>query len=137
MRVLVDTNIFLDVLMERGPWVDNSLDVINWCEAHPGDAWIAWHTLSNLWYVGARIVGKRKAGEHIDAILQSFEVAPAHSNAARRARQFNMRDFEDALQAAAALECGAERIITRNTTDYKRSPVAAILPARFLSAFRK
>jgi len=133
MRVLVDTNIFLDVLMEREPWLDKSLDVINWCEAHPGDAWIAWHSLSNLWYVGAKLVGKKSAGEQIDAILDSFEVAPAHSNAARRARQLNVQDFEDALQAAAALECGAKQIITRNTADYKRSPVTAISPTSFLS----
>jgi predicted nucleic acid-binding protein len=133
MRVLVDTNIFLDVLMEREPWLDKSLDVINWCGAHPGDAWIAWHSLSNLWYVGAKLVGKKSAGQQIDAILDCFDVAPAHSNAARRARQLNMLDFEDALQAAAAMECGAKQIITRNTADYKRSPVAAISPTSFLS----
>jgi len=43
-----------------------------------------------------------------------------------------MPDFEDALQAAAALACGAQLIVTRNERDFKGSPVAALNPEAFL-----
>lgn len=133
MRILVDTNIFLDVLLERTEWVDDSLEVLNWCGGHPRDAWIAWHTLSNLWYVGTKVTGKAKARAQLDAILEVFQVATVGTEDARRAGQIPMRDFEDALQASAALACGAERIVTRNTADFKRSPVKAVRPSVFLS----
>jgi hypothetical protein len=47
-----------------------------------------------------------------------------------------MSDFEDALQAAAALAFGARCIVTRNTSDYRRSPVLAIAPAELIKDFK-
>lgn len=49
MSVLVDTNVFLDVLLERKGLCGESEEILNWCEANPSDAWIAWHTLANLY----------------------------------------------------------------------------------------
>jgi len=45
MRILVDTNLSLDVLMARREWLKNSQRVLDWCDRHPGSGWIAWHTL--------------------------------------------------------------------------------------------
>lgn len=133
MRAFVDTNVFLDVLMARSPWLQNSLSVIDWCEAHPGEAWLAWHSLSNLYYVGAKTVGREETGTHIDAVLEVFEIAPTSTSAARKARRLQMDDFEDALQSTAAMECDADLIITRNTEDFLRSPIKAVSPTEFLA----
>jgi hypothetical protein len=46
-----------------------------------------------------------------------------------------MSDFEDALQAAAAISGNAEYIVTRNTADYRHSPIPAITPRDFLRRF--
>jgi predicted nucleic acid-binding protein len=131
MRVLVDTHVFLDVLMERPQWLESSRSVLDWCNAHPGKGWIAWHTLSNLYYIGAKTVGKKAAGQQIDAILEVFQVAAGETSAVRHARTLALPDFEDALQAVAAQTCKAEAIITRNLRDFKKSPVKAISPKQF------
>lgn len=132
MRVLVDTNIFLDTLMDREGLAQASQEVLDWCEGHPGEAWIAWHTLSNLFYIGAKTTGRTNAMKYLDAILLAFEIAPCDSSSIRLARSLKMPDFEDALQVAAATEADAALIVTRNVKDFKRSPIRAINPEQFL-----
>jgi predicted nucleic acid-binding protein len=134
MRVLVDTNVFLDVLLDRPGLADESQSVLDWCESSSGDAWIAWHTLSNLYYIGAKLVGVNAALGEIDRLLDVFEICPCRTRTARTARNLAMQDFEDALQAAAALEADVEVIVTRNVADFNASPVPALLPSAFLNS---
>lgn len=134
MRALVDTNVFLDVLLARENLADESQRVLDWFDANPGDGWIAWHTLANLYYVGVKTVGRTAALAAIDEILGVFEVSPVGSSEARRARNLGMTDFEDALQASAAAVARVDYIVTRNTRDFRRSPIKAISPRAFLAA---
>jgi len=136
MKVLVDTNIFLDVLLDRKGLTEESQRLLDWCDAHPGDAWIAWHTLSNLYYIGARCSGKSEALAQIDAILNVFEVCPCGSREARAARALPLADFEDALQVAAAMAGDIDWIVSRNKKDFRNSPVPALLPGEFLRKLR-
>ncbi|MDE0129650.1 MAG: PIN domain-containing protein [Gammaproteobacteria bacterium] len=53
--------------------------------------------------------------------------------AIRYAAALPMKDFEDAMQIAAARSCGASRIVTRNIKDYERSPIPAITHQQALS----
>ncbi len=133
MRALVDTNVFLDVLLARKGLVEESQQVLDWFESRPGNGWIAWHTLSNLYYVGWKTAGREKALAAIDEILGAFEVCPVSSTEARRARNLGMADFEDALQASAAVAARAEYIVTRNTRDFRKSPVKSLTPRAFLA----
>ncbi|MCB1124015.1 MAG: PIN domain-containing protein [Verrucomicrobiae bacterium] len=132
MKVLVDTNLFLDVLFERDGLADDSQAVLDWCGENRGNAYIAWHTVANLYYIGTKSVGKTEVMPYLDAILSVFEVSPVDSHAARTARSLNLSDFEDALQAAAALTAEADFIVTRNQKDFRNSPVKAITPSAFL-----
>ncbi len=45
----------------------------------------------------------------------------------------NMTDFEDALVSAIAARCRMDYIITRNTRDFRESPVKALTPQEFLN----
>lgn len=132
MPYLVDTNIFLDVLLAHEELAEESREVLDWFEDNPGEGWIAWHTLANLYYVGAKTAGVSEALAAIDEILEIFEVCPVGSDEARQARGLKVNDFEDALQISAALAAGVSRIITRNTRDFGRSPIKAITPRMFL-----
>lgn len=134
MKVLVDTNILLDVLLEREGFVDESQAVLDWCEAHPGEGRIAWHTLANLYYIGLKTAGKKEAERIVDEILDVFEVCPADSLAARTARALPIIDFEDALQVAAGQKARVGRIVTRNKKDFRRSPIPAVTPKECLAA---
>jgi len=137
MRALVDTNVFLDVLLARKGLATESQHVLDWFESRPGDGWIAWHTLANLYYVGWKTCGRDQALAAIDEIMGVFEVSPTASAEAHRARGLGMADFEDALQVSAAMAARASYIVTRNTRDFRKSPVKAVTPKEFLAVVEK
>jgi predicted nucleic acid-binding protein len=127
MRALLDTNILLDVALPRTEFFSDSAAVLQWAESNPGRAAVAWHSLANLSYLL-----RPDARPFIRDLLEFVEIPMAGTEAAMQAICFPMDDFEDALQAAAAMAFGAECIVTRNAADFRRSPVPAISPATFM-----
>ncbi|MGF1484784.1 MAG: PIN domain-containing protein [Opitutales bacterium] len=132
MRALLDTNILLDVLMERRPWFIESGAVVDWCSANPGGGWIAWHSLSTLYYLGRRHVGQSLVMQQIETLTNKVDICPVDSRSAQLALALPMKDFEDAMQAAAAQSARLDAVVTRNVSDYKGSVVPAMAPANFL-----
>jgi len=127
MRVLRDTGILLDVALCRPGFFTGSAAVLQWAESEPGRAAVAWHSIANLSYLL-----RPNARPFIRDLLEFVEVSPTGTEAVVQAIGFPMNDLEGALQAAAALTFGATCIVTRNTADYRRSPVPALSPAEFL-----
>jgi hypothetical protein len=125
MRVLLDTDVLLDVALAREPHVDHSAAVLQWAQAG-GEAAVAWHSLTNC---SDLLKGGRP---FLNNLLKLVDVAPVGSDDARLALGLPMSDVEDAFQAAAAVAWKADLIVTRNLPDYRKSPVPAISPADFL-----
>ncbi|MBM3599085.1 MAG: pilus assembly protein [Alphaproteobacteria bacterium] len=126
MRILVDTDILLDVALARAPHAAGSAAVLRWAEAG-GAAAVAWHSLTNCAHLlkgGGRVF--------LNRLLQIVEVVPVATSEARRALEWPMADIEDAFQSAAALAWSADAIVTRNVRHYERSPVPAWTPATFM-----
>jgi len=123
----VDTDILLDIALNREPFVRESAEVIRWAQSQPGQVGVAWHSLSNVAYLFESARG------FIHDLLHFIEVAPTGTREAKQALAFPMHDLEDALQAASAAAFDAMFIVTRNSKDYKKSPIPAITPAKFLA----
>jgi predicted nucleic acid-binding protein len=135
MRVFLDPNILLDVLLNRPALVSEIESVILRCEALGAEVFIAWHGLATAYYLLRRGRSEADALNELDRILAWARVATATDIAARRARTLGFRDFEDALQAVSAETCGADCIVTRNSSDFSLSTVAALLPDEFLRQY--
>jgi len=127
MKLLLDTDVLLDVALGREKFLEDSARVLAWAEGQPGQVAVAWHSLSNLAYLV-----RPDARGFLRDLLRFAEVAPTGTNSAIQAIGFPMADFEAALQAAAALAFGARYIVTRNLPHYKKSPVPAITPGQIL-----
>jgi predicted nucleic acid-binding protein len=130
MKILIDTNVVLDVALGRTPFMANSIQVLEWAEMNPRQAAIAWHSVSNIAYIL-----KENPREFLSGLLAFVEVAAGNTATVRQALAMPTRDFEDALQAGAAIDFGAEIIVTRNLADYKRLPLNAMTPTEFVTAF--
>jgi len=128
VKVLIDSDVLLDVALRRVPFWQASLETLKWAEQSPGRGAVAWHSFSNLQYL---LRGNARA--FISDLLLIVDVPKVDTDALRSALQFKMTDLEDAMQAASAVRFGANYIITRNIPDYQNSPVVAILPAEFLN----
>lgn len=132
MRVFFDTNVLLDDYYQRDG-AAASKGAGSCCADSPHQGWIAWHTISNGYYlVRSHSKCSEKAAKFVGDLLAWVEVAETGRQDALAAIEFGMRDFEDALQLAAAVACGAEVILTRNTTDFKASPIPVMTPEEFL-----
>ncbi|MCL4488973.1 MAG: PIN domain-containing protein [Chloroflexi bacterium] len=127
MKVLLDTDILLDVALSRRDFFEASAGVLDWAEAEPGQAAIAWHSLSNLAYLV-----RPDVRPFIRELLQFVEVAAVNTDTARLAVEMPLGDLEDALQVASAVTFGASFLITHNLAHYRRSPIPAVSPKQFL-----
>ncbi len=130
--ILLDTDILIDVALDRVPHAGPAGDLLTWLERHPPMAFVAWHSLSNFHYLVSPSRGKDDAREFLLDLTRFVAVAPTDTEAFRYAASLPVPDFEDALQIAAAHACGATRIATRNARDYRNSPIAARTPAELL-----
>lgn len=131
--ILLDTDVILDVALDRTPHVEASSALLDRIERDPAaGAFVAWHTLSNLYYLLRPATGTGDARDFLVSLTDFVVVAPTDTADLRSAAAFPMSDLEDAMQAAAAQACGALYIATRNVKDFERSPVPARTPRELL-----
>lgn len=130
--ILLDADVLLDVALDRTPHADASSALLDLLERRSRRAFVAWHTVANLYYLLRPAEGADRAREFLDDLTGFVTVAPAGTDALRYALALPMADLEDAMQVAAARECGALYIATRNVRDFRKSPVPARTPAQLL-----
>ncbi|MCF8243325.1 MAG: PIN domain-containing protein [Melioribacteraceae bacterium] len=135
MILLVDTDILLDIALKRMPFFEDSVKVVDQVQNKKFIGFIAWHTISNFYYLTASGSEKKKAKEFIKDFVEFVNVAQTNTADVKKAVQLKVPDFEDALQISAAMACNADFIITRNVKHYKNSPIAALTPTAFLKKF--
>ena len=127
--ILLDTNILIDVALDRQPHSAPAADLLERIRNGGEDACVAWHTISNFCYVTRRDID---AVDFILDLIGFVSVAVTDTESVHYAARLPMSDFEDALQVAAARACRARFIITRNIKDYRQSPIPAIEAERAL-----
>ena len=133
MRVLLDTNVVLDVLLDRAPFVGDARRLWELSDAGTFDAFIASFTLSTIHYVCRRHAGADAAGRAVDVCLDAFEVCALYRECILAARRMPGVDFEDNLQVACAITDFAHGIVTRNPTDFVASPIRVYTPTQLLA----
>ena len=127
-------DVLIDLALDRHPHSGPSAELIDLLERQGRMAFVAWHSLSNFYYLVSPARGKLGARQFLVDLTRFNTVAPADTDALRFAASLPLPDFEDALQVAAARACGASVIATRNTRDYQRSPIPARTPTALLDS---
>ena len=130
--ILLDTDVLIDVALDRRPHSDSASELLERIEHGAEAAFIAWHSVSNLYYVVTPVLGGVSARDFIVELTRFVTVAMTDTESIRYAAELPMIDFEDAMQVAAARSCGARHIVTRNIRDYERSPIRAVDPQEAL-----
>ena len=130
--MLLDTDVLIDLALDRRPHSEHAAALLDQIEASGRAAFIAWHSVANFHYLVSRSRGRRGARDFILELTRFIGIAAGDAEAIRYAASLPMKDFEDAMQVAAARSCGALHIVTRNIKDYERSPVPAITPQQAL-----
>ena len=135
MIVLLYTDILIDIALDRKPFSDHAVIVIDFCQKNILSGFVAWHSISNFHYLVSPAVGKNDSKRFIDELLDFIGIPLTSTRDLKFALQLDLADYEDAMQVSAAVSCHAEIIVTRNTKDYVKSPIPANKPEFILQNF--
>ena len=135
MKVLIDTNVFIDFLQDRQPFANESREVI--FQALNYEGYVAASNITDIYYLQYRQAhNKKKTKKDISDLLNIFEIIDTTGVDCRNALRSNMDDFEDAVLVESAKRNDIYCIVTRNVKDFKNSNVTVYTPAEFLELLR-
>lgn len=134
MRVIIDTNIVLDVLLARSPFVESASRVFALVERSKIEASLCATTVTTVHYLLTQSLSRSEGRRALRGLLTLFEIAPVNRPVIEEALRSKMEDFEDAVLEQAGRLAGAEAIVTRNTKDFRKSSVKALDPTELLLA---
>ncbi len=118
MKVLLDTNIIVDVALERQPYFGDSETVLSLVEQGQIEGYISASTFSDLYYIIRKDKGRNLTLEFLREISTFCQVATVNQDAINMALAANFKDFEDAIQYSSAVVNNLDVIVTRNCEDF-------------------
>lgn len=127
MRVLFDTNVVLDALLDREPWADAAVSLFDRVESGALTGILGATTVTTIHYIAERNVGGAAEGMIRD-LLRLFEVAPVNRSVLEGALSLGFNDFEDAVLNEAGRLFGADAVTTRNLSDFSDSKLRIYAP---------
>ncbi len=133
MRVLVDTNVVLDVLLDRRPFAEAATQVFALVEESRIEGFLCATTVTTVDYLLGQALPPREARAALQRLLGLFEIAPVNRPVLEQALRSDIADYEDAVIEQAARLISADAIVTRNLTDFVKSSVTAFDPPELLS----
>lgn len=134
MRVLFDTNILLNALLER-QHAEEAYFLLDQALEGPIDGTVTSTILINTFYVGRKEVGRDSATRFIRELLDDLSILPVSGNMLRRAIR-RYEDFEDGAIGEAAEASDVDIICTRNEIDFQSSDVPVLSPQALIQALQ-
>ena len=132
MKLLIDTNIVLDVLCNLKGFVENSSKIFKLCETKMIEGYLSAISIPNIAYILRKELSIEKLKTIIVKLNIIFSIIELKPNDLILATDLYFNDYEDALQSVCAKRINADYIVTRNTKDFKNSPIKAITPEEIL-----
>lgn len=133
MKVLIDTNVILDIFLKREPFFSDSYAAIRKTAEADVDCYLSSSAITDIFYLLRK--SYQSAGQAklvLNKLSQLVSFSDVLSSDIMHALSSEMADFEDAVVNAVAFRIGAEYIITRNIKDYEKADIPALSPTDFL-----
>lgn len=133
LRVLVDTNVVLDQLLQREPWYTTAQPFWQARDAGRLVAYLPASVLTDIFYIGRRHIGAAQARQAVARCLREFGLVPVSRTVLEVALAQAGPDFEDDVQIACAQFAGLDLIITRDAAGFRHSALPVVAPADYLA----
>jgi predicted nucleic acid-binding protein len=133
-KVLIDTNVVLDVLQAREPFYEASKRLLANAEIGKIQGIIAAHTVTTLFYLISKDKSSAHARATITNLLQFLNVASVDQSTIEQALNLSYQDFEDAVQMMSAVQSKCDFLVSRNKDDFKPALLPVLSPIDFLAA---
>ena len=126
--VLVDTNVVLDVLLDRRPHAEQSITLWGHIESGRMRGLLPAHAITTIHCLLRRELGETGTGKIVASLMSVFGIAPVNSDVLAEALSSSSGDFEDAIAAAAARQTRCQYIVTRDPRGFRGAAVKAVAP---------
>jgi predicted nucleic acid-binding protein len=129
MKLLIDTNVILDALMEREPWAKSAQAILLAVAEEKVEGCITASTVTDIYYILKKTLGdKERVKLVLLGLFASITVLDVTGADCEKAFELSMPDYEDALLAYCGKRHKADLIVTRNPKHFAGAPVKAISP---------
>ena len=133
MKILIDTNVLLDVFLARPGLCESSTAIWSLAEKEKVEAYISAISFNNVYYIATRYHSRNLAEEAVATMRNSFKCIDQTMQIINQSIDAGWKDFEDAIQYFSAIHADADFIITRNVADFPKTAIAAMTPEDFIS----
>lgn len=133
MRVLFDTNVIVDLLLDRTPFAEAAVSLASRVERGRLTGVLCANTITTVHYLVSKAAGPEAARAKLRKLVDLFEVAPVTRAVLESAFDFPIGDFEDAVIHEAAREASVEAIVTRDLGDFDRADLTVYSPTELLA----
>jgi predicted nucleic acid-binding protein len=128
VKILFDTNIILDILLDRKPFSDLAVKLVSKVEKKEIKGFLGATTITTIYYLASKVAGKKKADREISKLLSIFKIAPVNNSVLEEAIKAKFKDLEDAVLHEAAKQVKVQGIVTRNAKDFKKATLSIYSP---------
>jgi len=134
MRILIDTNVILDIALERQPFVEQAIRLLEMAQQADLTVYVTATTITDLYYITRKANGRTIAHDFIVDLLRIVEIADVDGSIIREALHSEIDDFEDTIQESAAKKQAIQVFVTRNEADFVNSVLQVYDPGSFLKS---
>ncbi len=136
MRVLLVTNVVLDVLLKREPWQAEAAALWQAVDDGRMAAYLPASAVTDIFYIARRLTDIVRARQSVQVCLDAFSIGTIDRAVLERAQMLNGSDYEDNVQVACAEINSLDAIITRDPRGFAGSPVAIWSPKECLERLK-
>lgn len=136
MKIMCDTNVIIDVLLEREPFAEASCRVLSLCEEHKIEGFVSASSVTDIYYLVRKYTHSTElAYKAVGKLLEIVKVCSVTNNDILTAFQRKARNFENCLVATCAKSIRCNCIVTRNKKDFEEFDIPLLTPEELLQQF--
>lgn len=137
MKVFYDTNVILDVLLNRVEFLSDSMAALKLSELGIVKGYISVVSITDIFYlVKKNLKDRTLALKKMEILFNVVHIAKADEKVAVQALNSHWKNFEDAVQYSVARRLRAKYIVTRNKEDFENSEITVVTPTEFVKLMR-
>ena len=118
MKILFDTNIILDVFLNRKPFEATAICLFSAVENKVIQGYLCSTTITTLDYLLSKSIGSVNSKHAIVSVLDLFNITEVNYRTLKAAVDSDFSDFEDAVLYQAGVQVGVDGFVTRNIKDF-------------------
>ncbi len=134
-KVLLDTNIILDIALERREFFEKSKELLLTINKLNIPSYVTATTVTDIYYILKKSKGHQLTILFLKNLFDFIDIAGVSKEIIFSALNSEFADFEDAVQAACASQNDINSIVTRNSTDFKMSKLEIYTPSEFIRQY--